>query len=230
LYPYQLELGHKSNYRSRTSTLAGLYGGAGKVKIHTCLSTGFLFVCASFTFGTAWADITESVSETFQSGATFNGTVTFLNDYSNLTGVNGILSGGTGVGAGGLGYGNDAITWVFYPPSNYGSSFGPQYGGNFLMDGPPCSLANVAAANCSTFTNFISFTWDYSGAPNLVFASPGGVLGDPGGNSVSYSDALVSGTIGPAEVTPEPTYFAAMLLCLGVVLGLRQRAAAAARA
>jgi hypothetical protein len=183
------------------------------MKIRTCLLTAFSFVCASFTLGTAWADISQNVSETFKSGATFNGTVTFLNDYSNLTGVNGILSGGNGVGTGGLGYGNDAITWIFYPPNNYASSYGPQYGENFLMDGPPCSVANVAAGNCDTFTNFIEFTWDHSGAPNLVFANPGGVLGDPnnsftGGNNVSDDDALVSGTIGGGNATPEPSYFA----------------------
>lgn len=144
----------------------------------------------------------ETFNMTFASGATFTGQVTFTNDYSSVTAVNGLLSGGS--------YGSDPITWVFDPSYNYASSFGPQYGGNFLMDGTN-----------PDFTNFIATTWDFSGAPNFVFANPGGVLGTDsvGGNNIDYNDPMVSGTI---SSSPEPASLT--LIGLGVLgLGLIRR-------
>lgn len=126
------------------------------------------------------------MSETFGSGAVFNGTVTFQDDFSNVLAVDGWLTGGS--------YGNDHINWVWDPTTNFASGFGPQYGGNFLMDGTP-----------GAWSYFIAFTWDFDNATNLQFSSPGGTYSDSsnvGGNNVNYVDPIVSGSIGSA--VPEP--------------------------
>ena len=148
-------------------------------------------VLAVVVMGLALASVAmpqETLQETFASGATFNGTLTFIPDYSNLTAVSGFLSGG--------GYGNDYINWIWNPTVNFASSDGPQYGGNFLMDGTTCGIG------CGMYTYFITITWDFSAAPNLVLASPGGLLNSLGGNNVNYVDPLVSGSFNGA--TPEP--------------------------
>jgi len=157
----------------------------------------------SFVFAACCAaDITRTVSETFASGGAFNGTVTFLNDYSNVTAVDGLLTGST--------YGSDPITWIWNPTFNFASSFGSQYGGNFLMDGTTCGN------DCGSYTYWVTFTWDKTNAPNLVLASPGGVLAEDGGNNINYYDPLVSGTISGGAV-PEPS---AVVLLATLLVGL----------
>ena len=134
---------------------------------------------------------TLSLNETFASGATFTGTITFLSDYSNMTAVTGVLSGGP--------YGTDSINWIWNQSVNFASSYGPQYGGNFLMDGTTCGNG------CGVYTNFITITWDFSAAPNLVVSTPGPILSATGGNNVNYVDPLVSGSFG--SPVPEPGTF-----------------------
>jgi hypothetical protein len=123
-----------------------------------------------------------------------------------LTAVNGVLSGGT--------YGVDPITWVWAPGGDYASGFGSQYGGDQIMDG-----IGISAGNYTKFTNFITLTWDFSGAPNLVLATPGNTLSWLGGNSVDYNDPFVSGSFSAA--TPEPGSFillgTGLVGCLGVI-------------
>jgi PEP-CTERM motif len=133
----------------------------------------------------------ETLNEVFASGATFNGQLTFTNDYSNLTAVNGLLTGG--------GYGSDSINWIWDQTINFASSYGAQYGGNFLMDGTTCGN------ECGTWTYFITLTWDFSGAPNLLIATPGPILSQYGGNNVNYADPIVSGSFTPGGSVPEPT-------------------------
>ncbi len=133
---------------------------------------------------------TLNLNETFASGATFTGTLTFLSDYSNLTAVTGTLSGGP--------YGTDSINWIWDPTINYAAAGGytPNFGGNFLMDGTTCGN------ECGTYTYFITLTWDYSGAPNLLVATPGPILSAEGGNNINYADPLVSGSF--SSPVPEP--------------------------
>jgi hypothetical protein len=156
----------------------------------TTMTVGALLLLSALS---CTAGVVTSVTETFASGAKFTGLVTFLDDYSNVSAVDGWLTGGT--------YGNDYISWIWdpSPAGNYASGFGPQYGGNFLMDGP---------ADGSNSVYLITFTWDFSNAPNLVLASPGGTLAEYGGNNVSYSDPLVSGSID--TIVPEPATSALM--------------------
>jgi len=122
----------------------------------------------------ARAQQVASIDMTFASGATFTGTVDFAADWSYVTGVNGILSGG--------GYGTTAITWVWNPGTNYlnnmqqgGLPVSDEFGTTLMsgtpgVDGPP----NYSDAS---FTYFIGFAYNYSGAnetpPEITFAGIG---------------------------------------------------------
>src|ERR1700724_4500422 len=126
------------------------------------LAVAFLSVAPSY------ASFLQTVQETFQSGAVFSGTVTFTDNFSNVTAVDGWLTGG--------GYGNDHINWIYSPVSTYAASFGAQYGENFFTDGPG-----------ETYTNFIEFTWDFSNAPTLVIGTPAAdILSSFGGDNLGY--------------------------------------------
>lgn len=166
---------------------------------------------------TAGAGNVQYLQETFASGATFNGLVTFSTDYSKVTAVDGYLTGGP--------YGNDHFTWI-WDPYHWGA-YDPQYGNNLLMDGTTCG------DECGTYSYWIAFTWDFSGAPNLVIASPGGLLSDHGGNHVTeylsevggnnVVDPLVSGSI---SAVPEPATLGLIGLGLGCLGLVRRRTGA----
>lgn len=144
-------------------------------------------VVAGALASTAAGNVIENVHEDFLSGAQFNGTVTFLDDFSNVSGVDGSLTGGI--------YGNDHIDWIWDPTNNFASSFGPQFGGNFLMDGTSCG------AMCGSYTYFITFTWDSTNAPNLVISTPAtDILSALGGNNINYDDPMVDGMINAPEL------------------------------
>jgi hypothetical protein len=63
--------------------------------------------------------------------------------------------------------------------------------GTYLVDGTPGDYAYGAPG----YTNWIAFTYDYSGAPGLVFNNSGY------GNEIDYNDPMVSGYV---SATPEP--------------------------
>ncbi len=145
----------------------------------------------------------QAVHEVFASGAVFEGVVTFTNDYSHLLAVDGWLSGPN--------YGNDHFTWILAPMDNFAEGYGSQYGGNFLLNG---------SESDNYYDNFITFTWDFSGAPGLVFASPGDILSPFGGNNIYYSDPLVSGTL---TAIPEPGPLGLLALGFGALPFIRRR-------
>jgi hypothetical protein len=155
----------------------------------------------------AKADVVESVNMTFQSGATFSGSVSFTNDFSSITDVSGTLTGYQYPTVGYVGTGSDVIDSVFALNTNYSS--GPPIYGNFLQDGPSDGSAPF---------NFILFTYDYTNAPTLVLADPSaGYLGL--GNSVNGLDPFVSGSIG---AVPELSTW--IMLLIGFVgLGMNRR-------
>jgi hypothetical protein len=150
--------------------------------------------------GIAHADITENIDLTYASGATFNGSVVFANDFSSITAVNGILSG--------------------YDPSLTG----------FQGSGFSDSIAAVSPLNYDLSPNtFFSVLWDgggqnwldlgYSYDSSGITLSAGGVEPDPysglvGYNNVDYVDPVVTASL---TELPEPGPLA--LLALGL-LGL----------
>lgn len=146
----------------------------------------------------AKADNVDNVNLTFASGATFAGTVTFANDYSHITGVNGILNGYQFGLTGYQGSGSDPITWVWATVDQSGVNT-PGVFGTWLLDGHGPIVT-------SAFSNFIGFSYDYTNAPSLVFANVP-PIDSTAWNAINYSDALVAGTIDysySTSVTPEP--------------------------
>jgi hypothetical protein len=183
-----------------------------------------LVVAIGFVASQARADQTDSVTMTFASGASFNGTVSFSSVDNTLTGVNGVLSGYLD-GAVGPGVGSDPITWVYAPGSNYSTL--PNFT-NFLMD--------TASFTYSSLFNWIEFTYTFSGGVPS-FADPS-FAPDGMGNSVQYigvdnfgspvtvSDPMVSGAIS----TPEPSSLFLLGAGLATLLGAaskKRRASAA---
>jgi hypothetical protein len=156
----------------------------------------------------ARADIPETLDMTFASGATFTGTVDLANDYSSVTGVDGVLQGGT--------YVTQTIDWVWVPGTNYAGVVGDVFG-TFLMSGTPGpGTPNSVGA---TWIDFVNFTYDYTDAPVITFAAAGDTCsisgGGPNPNCVDYTDPMVSGSISAA--TPEP---AAVILLATMLLGV----------
>jgi hypothetical protein len=149
------------------------------------------------------ASVVESVVMNFESGAHFTGAVTFTDDFSSDTAVNGVLSGYTPTSTGYVGTGSDPITTVLIPATNYASG-GPNIFGNWLADG-----------DLTTVQHAILFTYDYTNAPTLVFAdASAGFLGV--GNSIDYQDPIISGSISPINVAAVPEPSSWLLLLLGL--------------
>jgi hypothetical protein len=148
--------------------------------------------------GTATAGVVENLDLTFASGATFVGDVTFANDFSSYSAVTGTLYGYDYGTTGYQGTGSDAISWVWYPGSNYSTAGGNSFS-NWLMDG----------TNTSNFSNFITFGYTYTASGITLFT---GGLGYGTVNNVDYNDPLVSGT-----ATPVPLPASAWLLLSGLV-------------
>lgn len=161
-----------------------------KIK-HLAAGTAFL-VAATLSAG-AYASQTKNVSMTFESGGVFSGVVTFADDFSSYSAVNGTLTGGTN------GY-NSAITWVWSLGSNYSS--GTNNFSSFLMDG----------SEAGGWSNFIQFAYNYSSAPVLSFTS--GVSSGGFDNYVNYIDPMVRGSI---AAVPEPETYAMLLAGLGLM-------------
>ncbi len=140
----------------------------------------------SVTFAmSASAAVVQNVYEEFASGAVFSGTVTFTDTFDRLLDVDGYITGAS--------YGNQHMNWIWDESDFAGSA---QTGGNFLMNG----------TSYNDYSHWISFTWNYSNAPTLIFSNAGY------GNSIDYSDVAISGQI--ASV-PEPATVA--LLGLGLL-------------
>jgi len=155
------------------------------------------------------------VSMLFQSGATFEGTVSFTGDYSKVTDVTGTLHGYAYLG-GFDGTSDDSINWVWENGDNF--STGTDNYSTFLMDG-----AGSGYTETGPFSHWIQFAYNYGAAPTLSFTS--GVSYGETDNFVDYSDPLVSGHIGPV---PEPASWALMVGGFGLVGGaMRSRRKAA---
>jgi hypothetical protein len=153
---------------------------------------------------TANASVVEVVDMTFSTGATFSGTVTFADDFSSVSNVNGVLTGyqfGDPTYSSGF---SDAINFVStFPPFTASGTFG-----TYLLDAPDTPDPNA-------YSHFIVFTYDFSGAPTLAFSSDGS------GNSIDFLDPFVSGSIRSGSVgVPGPVAGAGLPGLLFVIGGL----------
>ena len=150
--------------------------------------TGATLISASFISIGANA-VTNAVNMTFQSGATFSGLVTFANDYSYVTGVNGTLTGYQPNTPGYVGSGSDSINWVWANGQNFSTGIGNY--STFLMDGAGSGYSG------GSYTNFIQFAYNYLAVPVLSFSSGASIYATD--NFIDYSDPMVSGTIGSSQ-------------------------------
>lgn len=165
----------------------------------------------------AQAQVTRGLNMTFASGATFNGTVTFANDYSSVLDVTGTLHGYTTFGFDGVS--DDTIDWVWASGANFSSGSGNY--STFLMDGPGSGYNSFGG-----YSNWIQLAYNYSSAPTLLFTSGVSVNGTD--NFVDYSDPMVGGSFSDNGAVPEPASWAMMLGGFGLVGGaMRSRRKAA---
>lgn len=148
----------------------------------------------------AHATVMKHVTETFSSGASFDGILGFSDSLDNVLSVQGTLSGGS--------YGNDAINWIWNPdPVNPGSA----QGANQLMDGQ-----GVDYSNYDYTTNFIAFSWDFTVAGGSGFSDANG------GNSVNFSDNATGGTISTIPTVAEPGSLALLAAAAFGLVGVRR--------
>lgn len=140
----------------------------------------------------------------FASGAGFNGTISFSDDFSAVVGVSGVLTGYEDGSHGFTGLGSTLINWVWLGGLDFNPL--PNQVATFLMNGTESTVS---------YTNWISFAYDLSTAPNLLLA-PGGT-GYGFSINVNYDDPLTSGTLSPVPSVPLPS---SILLLLSGIAGI----------
>lgn len=137
--------------------------------------------------GTANAMVVRTADFDFESGAEFLGEIFFSDDFSTVLGVNGVLSGYQDGITGFTGVGSTAISWVWLGGLDFNPS--PTQVATFLMDG---------SEDPFRYSNWISFAYDLSTAPNLILAPGGGGYGFS--INVDYDDPLVSGSLSAVPI------------------------------
>jgi hypothetical protein len=127
----------------------------------------------------AYASHTVYVQESFGSGAAFNGSLTFSDNYLALLGGTGTLSGGV--------YGSILLNHTYYGGLPSDSPVTGATGNDFLLDGP-------AGGNFGTdYHNYLGFVWKLSGGDLVLLTQ------DSAGFSVEAYQAGVTTDINPAE-------------------------------
>jgi PEP-CTERM motif len=157
---------------------------------------------AAITAGVARADVVDNLTLSYQSGATFVGTLVLSNDFSSVNSLTGTLFGYDSNSSGFLG-GSYTDPLSVLSPVNLGTGYGL---------GPNVFFTQLGDTNLYNWIDF-GYSYDSSG----ITLSPGGSeylgFGQPNGyNNADYADPLLSGTV---TSVPEPGTLA--LLALGLI-------------
>jgi hypothetical protein len=146
----------------------------------------------SFLASTAHADVVTTLHLEFESGAVFDGTVTFNDGYAGMLDASGTLNGGP--------WGTKAINWTWLAGTGGAN---PQD-----MDGNPGTYEDWLMDGMSTLddTIYIGLSWAYpvAGAVPTIVAAPDILF-----HGINIEDRIVDGQFG---AVPEP----AMLSLLGL--------------
>ena len=137
----------------------------------------------------------------FLSGAEFIGQIFFADDFSSVTGVNGILTGYQDGIHGYTGIGSTLINWVWLGGLDFNPS--PTQVATFLMNGTEVPM---------DYSNWITFAYDLSSAPSIILAPGGGSFGFT--INVDYTDPMVTGSLSAIPLPPS------VLLLLGGLAGM----------
>jgi PEP-CTERM motif len=119
--------------------------------------------CGAAYLPAASADVIRSVHLDFESGATFDGALTFADGYAGLLDVDGTLAGGL--------YGTQNINWAWW--AGTGQANPQDFDGNaatyedWLMNG----IAGGAVAT-STYSYYIGVSWYTTGALTFNLTAP----------------------------------------------------------
>ena len=171
-------------------------------------AVAFAMACAVST--QAGASRLEQVDMTFQSGATFEGIVTFADDFGLATAVTGTLTGDA--------VGSQSVSWLWdYDLGNL--TAGDANYGVMLMTGSP---------DGGEIDDFIQLSVNYSNPTQLTFTTGQSMYGTD--NNLDCVDAFAGGTITeivqpPVSVVPElsTTRMLGAGLIVLVAAGLRRK-------
>lgn len=158
----------------------------------------------------ASATIIENVTLNFQSGATWNGTITFADNYQGMLDTDGMLTGG-------IHNYNHHTTWTWWQGTNQTNPYDSNFDGllnDWLMDG----------TTGGSYSLYIGLSWD----PTLSVIS-GGIdfapLSDPYYNGWAGTNDLITSFTNNSVPDTASTASLLGLALAGVVLLRRRRSA-----
>jgi hypothetical protein len=163
-------------------------------------------VIAFLQVQSAQAVVMRQLHEDFASGAVFNGTLSFSDNFDTLLEVSGILSGG--------GYSTDVFSWIWMVGSGLNPTasdwdWNPNTFEDWLVDGTPGN---------STHSIGISWVFPVVGQNPVLALSPASDILYAG---IDGADAVIAYGFGSSTV-PESNVLALLAMGLGILVGFRR--------